>query len=197
MPACSPCVWPPAFTAPDSGRQALGTPVATCYKRAATPPDPALTHSRPARPSQRSSADRAARPSSNPGETGGASLLGVGAGLSGLRPSTPGQELICSGIGLTLKLSLVLVAGVSLVRLAGAYQQRLDRYGEISAVLDIQQAKLLKAQSRFDTLFATGGEQRLIQEQDQWIAPNRMRVVWKQTSPATPASTPFPTVERP
>ena len=124
-------------------------------------------------------------------------MLGVGAGLSGLRPSTPGQELICSGIGLTLKLSLVLVAGVSLVRLAGAYQQRLDRYGEISAVLDIQQAKLLKAQSRFDTLFATGGEQRLIQEQDQWIAPNRMRVVWKQTSPATPASTPFPTVERP
>ena len=81
------------------------------------------------------------------------------------------------------------------MRLAGAYQQRLDRYGEITAVLDIQQAKLLKAQNRFDNLFATGGEQRLIQEQEQWIAPNRMRVVWKQ--PNGTAQAPFPTVERP
>lgn len=116
----------------------------------------------------------------------------------GLRPVSAGQELICSGIGLTLKLSLALVAGVSLVRLAGAYQQRIDRYGEISAVLDIQQAKLMKAQSRFDHLFATGGEQRLIQEQEQWIAPNRLRVVWKApTAPARTATSPFPTVEQP
>ncbi|MEY2645039.1 MAG: hypothetical protein RLZZ611_1688 [Cyanobacteriota bacterium] len=115
--------------------------------------------------------------------------------MAGLRPSSPAQELICSGIGLTLKLSLAVVASVSLVRLASAYQQRLDRYGEITAVLDIQKAKLLKAQNRFDTLFTIGGEQRLIQEQDQWIAPNRLRVVWKP--PATLANVPFPTVERP
>jgi len=126
---------------------------------------------------------------------GGVHAGGAGALLSGLRPSSAGQELICSGVGLTLKLSLAVVATVSLVRLIAAYQQRLDRYGEITAVLDIQKAKLLKAQNRFDTLFATGGEQRLIQEQDQWIAPNRLRVVWKQ-SPAAPDS-PFPTVERP
>jgi hypothetical protein len=112
-----------------------------------------------------------------------------------LRPSTPGQELICSLIGLSLKLGIGLVALVSLARLAGAYQERLDRYGEIRAVLDIQQAKLLKAQHRFDQLFSTGGEQKLIQEQDQWIAPNRMRVVWKQ--PQAQANTPFPTVEQP
>ncbi len=115
--------------------------------------------------------------------------------MAGLRPSSPAQELICSGIGLTLKLSLAVVASVSLVRLASAYQQRLDRYGEITAVLDIQKAKLLKAQNRFDTLFTIGGEQRLIQEQDQWIAPNRLRVVWKP--PATLANVQFPTVERP
>lgn len=126
---------------------------------------------------------------------GGVQAGPAGALLSGLRPSSAGQELICSGVGLTLKLSLAVVATVSLVRLIAAYQQRLDRYGEITAVLDIQKAKLLKAQNRFDTLFATGGEQRLIQEQDQWIAPNRLRVVWKQ-SPAAPDS-PFPTVERP
>ena len=109
--------------------------------------------------------------------------------------SSERQELLCSVIGLALKVGLVVVAGVSLVRLGGAYQQRLDRYGEITAVLDIQQAKLLKAQNRFDNLFATGGEQRLIQEQDQWIAPNRLRVVWKQ--PGREAAAPYPTVERP
>jgi len=57
----------------------------------------------------------------------------------------------------------------------------------------------LGAQERFDSLFTTGGEQRLIQEQDQWIAPNRMRVVWTtpgQSSPAA-AAAPFPTVEQP
>jgi hypothetical protein len=87
------------------------------------------------------------------------------------------------------------VAVVSLVRLGGAYRERLDRYGEITAVLDIQQAKLNKAQQRFDNLFTTGGEQRLIQEQDQWIAPNRLRVVWKASG--TSGDTPFPSVEQP
>ncbi|MFM9041217.1 MAG: hypothetical protein ACKOHJ_03025 [Vulcanococcus sp.] len=116
-------------------------------------------------------------------------------GSSGLRASSPSQEMLCGGIGLTLKVGLGLVAMVSLVRLAGAYQERLDRYGEISAVLEIQKAKLLKAQNRFDSLFRIGGEQHLIQEQDQWIAPNRLRVVWKQVAPQ--AENPFPTVEQP
>jgi hypothetical protein len=101
---------------------------------------------------------------------------------SGLRPSSPSQELICSTIGLTLKGSLALLACVSLIRLGGAYQQRLDRYGEVSAVHDIQEAKLLKARNRFDSLFSTGGEQKLLKEQDQWIAPNRLRVVWTTAS---------------
>ena len=95
-------------------------------------------------------------------------------------------------------MGLGLVAVVSLVLLGGAYRERLDRYGEITAVLNIQEAKLNKAQQRFDDLFTTGGEQRLIQEQDQWIAPNRMRVVW--TTPgqgkSAAASAPFPTVEQ-
>ena len=80
-----------------------------------------------------------------------------------------------------MKIGLSLVTVVSLVRLAGAYQERLDRYGEITAVLDIQKAKLLKAQNRFDRLFSVGGEQKLIQEQDQWIAPNRLRVAMESS----------------
>ena len=30
-----------------------------------------------------------------------------------------------------------------------------------------------------DRLFSIGGEKRLISEQDQWIAPNRLRVIWR------------------
>jgi hypothetical protein len=98
--------------------------------------------------------------------------------------SSERRELLCSVIGLAVKLGLVAVAGVSLLRLAGAYQQRMERQGEISAVLELQSSRLNKARTRFDQLFITEGEQRLIREQSQWIAPNRMRVVWQNESSA-------------
>lgn len=93
------------------------------------------------------------------------------------------RELLCSVIGLAVKLGLVAVTGITLVRLAGVYQQRMDRQGEISAVLELQTARLIKARERFDSLFILDGEKRLIREQSQWIAPNRLRVVWQETSP--------------
>ncbi|MFM7361085.1 MAG: hypothetical protein ACKOBY_08930 [Cyanobium sp.] len=89
------------------------------------------------------------------------------------------QEMVCSLIGLAVKLGLVVVASCSLMRLAGAYQERMERQGEIAAVLELEAAKLAKARERFDNLFRIEGEQRLIREQSQWIAPNRMRVVWQ------------------
>ncbi|WP_241518213.1 MULTISPECIES: hypothetical protein [Cyanobium] len=91
--------------------------------------------------------------------------------------------MLCSLIGLALKVGLVVVAGVSLVRLATAYQERMERQGELSAVLGLERAKLSKARERFDHLFMVEGEQRLIREQNQWIAPNRLRVVWQQATP--------------
>ena len=97
--------------------------------------------------------------------------------------SSERQELLCSVIGLALKVGLVVVAGVSLVRLASAYQERMERQGELAAVLDLERAKLSKARERFDQLFMVEGEQRLIREQNQWIAPNRLRVVWQQATP--------------
>ena len=96
--------------------------------------------------------------------------------------SSERQELLCSVIGLALKVGLVVVAGVSLVRLATAYQERMERQGELSAVLGLERAKLSKARERFDHLFMVEGEQRLIREQNQWIAPNRLRVVWQQAT---------------
>ncbi|MFN9645684.1 MAG: hypothetical protein ACK6BG_11335 [Cyanobacteriota bacterium] len=93
------------------------------------------------------------------------------------------RELVCSVIGLSVKLGLVVMAGVSLCRLAGAYQARMERQAELSAVLEIEQAQLAKARDRFDQLFMVAGEQKLIREQSQWIAPNRLRVVWQTTDP--------------
>jgi NAD(P)-dependent dehydrogenase (short-subunit alcohol dehydrogenase family) len=95
-------------------------------------------------------------------------------------------ENYLSLVGLVVKVGLVLVAGVSLVRLASAYQERMERQGELSAVLDLEQAKLSKARERFDQLFMVEGEQRLIREQNQWIAPNRLRVVWKSPDNGRP-----------
>ncbi|MEB3264730.1 MAG: hypothetical protein VKJ66_10205 [Synechococcus sp.] len=111
------------------------------------------------------------------------------------------KQKLCSLIGLVVKISLVSVVGVSLVRLAAAYQERMERQGELSAVLDIEKAKLHRARERFDQLFSVDGEQRLLREQDQWIAPNRLRIVWQspdafpsveQSSPARPPAKPVP-----
>ena len=98
------------------------------------------------------------------------------------------QDLLCSLIGLGVKLGLVMVTGVSLVRVASAYQARMDRQGELAAVLQIENAQLTKAQQRFDRLFLISGEKTLAREQSQWIAPNRLRVVWQP--PAAPAMAP-------
>ncbi len=106
------------------------------------------------------------------------------------------QDLVCSLIGLGVKVGLVMVTGVSLVRLASAYQERMDRQGELAAVLQIESAQLTKAQQRFDRLFLVSGEKTLAREQSQWIAPNRLRVVW-QGSPSATQPTPSPKVSSP
>ena len=89
------------------------------------------------------------------------------------------QELHCSLIALAAKVALILVGCVSVVRLSLAYKERLDRHGEIAAVVNLESKRLETLQNRFDRLFSIGGEKRLLSEQDQWIAPNRLRVIWR------------------
>lgn len=89
------------------------------------------------------------------------------------------QELHCSLIALAAKAAMILVGCVSVARLSVAYQERLDRHGEIAAVVNLESKKLETLQNRFDRLFSIGGEKRLLSEQDQWIAPNRLRVIWR------------------
>ena len=90
-----------------------------------------------------------------------------------IQRQTDQQELQCSLLALAAKAGLVLLGCVSLIRLSVAYQERMDRHGEISAVVSIETAKLETLQQRFDRVFSIGGEKRLISEQDQWIGPHR------------------------
>jgi hypothetical protein len=45
--------------------------------------------------------------------------------------------------------------------------------------VDVETNKLHGLQQRFDRLFTLGGRDRLMDEQDQWIAPNRLRIIWR------------------
>ena len=89
------------------------------------------------------------------------------------------RELLCSTLALAVKVGLIFLGSVSLVRLSVAYQERLDRHGELAAVVDVEANKLQGLQQRFDTLFTLGGDKRLMDEQEQWIVPNRLRVIWR------------------
>ena len=89
------------------------------------------------------------------------------------------RELLCSTLALAVKVGLIFLGSVSLVRLSVAYQERLDRHGELAAVVDVEANKLQGLQQRFDTLFTLGRDKRLMDEQEQWIAPNRLRVIWR------------------
>jgi len=89
------------------------------------------------------------------------------------------RELIYSLIALAMNLGLLLLGAASLINLASSSRQRVARHSELSSVLNMESAKLLRLQKRFDRLFTLGGERRLMDEQDQWIAPNRVRVIWR------------------
>ncbi len=96
-----------------------------------------------------------------------------------LQLQTERREKLCSLLALAVKFGLVALGAVSLVKLSLAYQERLDRHGELAAVVDVEASKLHHLQQRFDRLFTLGGDRRLMDEQDQWIAPNRLRVIWR------------------
>ncbi len=78
-----------------------------------------------------------------------------------------------------MKAGLLLIGIASLLKLGVAISKRVDRYQEVSSALEVQLVKLSKIQSRFDRFFTIGGDKRLMNEHEEWIAPNRIRVVWR------------------
>ena len=88
------------------------------------------------------------------------------------------EVLMFASLGLFLKTAGILLAVVTLAKLALAHQHRLDRHGEIQAVLQLQLDRLQKQQVQLDRLFSSDGQQVVFQQEQQWIAPNRRRIVW-------------------
>ena len=89
------------------------------------------------------------------------------------------RELLYSYVGLTLKFGLFILFSTSLVNLGMASHQRINRNLEMSYLLEKESKKLYKLKLRFDEMFTNGGEQSFFKEQDQWITPNSVRVIWR------------------
>tara|TARA_Y100001968_G_C19369525_1_gene724351 strand:- start:6 stop:410 length:405 start_codon:yes stop_codon:yes gene_type:complete len=88
-------------------------------------------------------------------------------------------ELLYSYITLFLKFGLLVVFATSLVNLGLASHQRVNRNLELSYLLENESKKLHRLKLRFDEMFTNGGEQSFFKEQEQWIAPNSVRVIWR------------------
>ena len=89
------------------------------------------------------------------------------------------RELLYSYVGLILKFGLFIVFATSLVNLGFASHQRVNRNLELSYLLEKESKKLQKLRLRFDEIFTNGGEYSFLKEQDQWITPNSVRVIWR------------------
>ena len=89
------------------------------------------------------------------------------------------RELFYSHIALILKSGLLILFATSLVNLGLASHQRVNRNLELSYLLERESKKLQRLRFRFDEMFIDGGEKSFFKEQDQWITPNSVRVIWR------------------
>ena len=89
------------------------------------------------------------------------------------------RELTYALISLFIKSGLFVISIASLLNLGIASHQRINRNNEITSVLKLETEKLTRLHLRFDSLFSIGGKGRLMEEQDQWIAPKSRRIIWR------------------
>ena len=89
------------------------------------------------------------------------------------------RELTYALISLFIKSGLFVIAISSFLNLGSASHQRINRNNEITSVLKAETEKLTRLHLRFDSLFSIGGKGRLMEEQDQWIAPKSRRIIWR------------------
>ena len=89
------------------------------------------------------------------------------------------RDLLYSYGALIFKFGLLVVFSTSLVNLSLASHQRVNRNMELTYLLEKESEKLQRLRRRFDEMFTNGGEQSFFKEQDQWITPNSVRVIWR------------------
>ncbi len=135
---------------------------------------PLLVETRPKNRSRRRPEKRNIKPVSPKNQRVDAASL-----ASALQLQEQRRELVYSLIALAMKFGLLLIGTTSLVKLGISSHQRVGSYTELSSVLHVESIKLNRLQERFDRFFTIGGERRLMDENDQWIAPNRIRVIWR------------------
>ena len=89
------------------------------------------------------------------------------------------RELFYIHIALVMKFGLLILFVSSFVNLGLASHHRFKRQVELSSLLSKESEKLQRLRVGFDKLFTIGGERRFLKGQDQWIAPNSVRVIWR------------------
>ena len=89
------------------------------------------------------------------------------------------RDLFYSYGALIFKFGLLVVFSTSLVNLGVASHQRVNRNIELSYLLEKETKRLDILRRGFDEIFTNGGEKNFFKEQDQWIAPNSVRVIWR------------------
>ena len=89
------------------------------------------------------------------------------------------RELFYGYVALIMKFGLLVLFSTSLVNLGIASHQRVNRNLELSYLLEKESKKFQRIKLRFDEMFNIGGEKSFFKEQDQWIAPNSVRVIWR------------------
>ena len=89
------------------------------------------------------------------------------------------RELTYALISLFIKSGLLVIAIASFLNLGIASHQRINRNNEITSVLNEETEKLARLHLRFDSLFSLEGRRKLMEEQDQWIAPKSRRIIWR------------------
>ena len=89
------------------------------------------------------------------------------------------EDNFVSLIFLIIKISFSLLAIVSLIKLGYSSKVRLTRLREIEDSFSYEKYRYDDLSSRFDDLFSAEGEQRFMQDQDQMISRDIIRVIWR------------------
>ena len=82
-------------------------------------------------------------------------------------------------IFLTIKISLSLLAIISLIKLGYSSKVRLTRLREIKDSFLHEKYRFNVLTNKFDDLFSPEGEQRFMKDQDQIISRDIIRVIWR------------------
>ena len=89
------------------------------------------------------------------------------------------QENFVSLVFLIIKICFSLLALISLFKLGYSSKVRVTRLREIQDSFSYEKYRFNMLTNRFDDLFSSEGEQRFMNDQDQIISRDIIRVIWR------------------